>query len=68
MQETRIRFQSLGTYRQISLVGVIALVALRIVVGWHFFMEGSTKVREGGFTSVGFLTAAKGPLAPQFHD
>ncbi len=30
-------------------------------------MEGATKVREGGFSSVGFLGAAKGPLAPNFH-
>jgi len=30
-------------------------------------MEGVTKVREGGFSSVGFLNAAKGPLAPAFQ-
>lgn len=58
----------LSRYRQLSLWAVVALVALRLVVGWHFFMEGSTKVREGGFTSVGFLGAAKGPLADTFHD
>jgi uncharacterized membrane protein YphA (DoxX/SURF4 family) len=30
-------------------------------------MEGVAKVREGGFSSVGFLNAAKGPLAPAFQ-
>jgi len=30
-------------------------------------MEGAAKVREGGFSSQGFLYAAKGPLAPAFQ-
>jgi uncharacterized membrane protein YphA (DoxX/SURF4 family) len=46
---------------------IIALVALRVVIGWHFFMEGTDKVQKGGFSSTGFLSAAKGPLAESFH-
>ncbi|MCY2973300.1 MAG: hypothetical protein NTW52_01395 [Planctomycetota bacterium] len=56
-----------GTYRSIGFWGILSLVCLRVCVGWHFYMEGVAKVREGGFSSVGFLNAAKGPLAPAFQ-
>ncbi len=46
---------------------IIALVLLRFVIGFHFYMEGTAKVRDGGFSSAGFLTAAKGPLAKTFQ-
>lgn len=39
---------------------------LRLAVGWHFFKEGSQKINDGKFSSAGFLSAAKGPFAPQF--
>jgi uncharacterized membrane protein YphA (DoxX/SURF4 family) len=42
---------------------VIALLALRLATGWHFFKEGSKKFSKEGFTSLPFLQAAKGPLA-----
>ena len=38
---------------------------LRIVVGYHFFKEGTTKLKSG-FSSKGFLSSAKGPFAPYF--
>lgn len=40
---------------------------LRIVVGYHFYTEGVTKLKSGTFTSKYFLSAAKGPLAPFFR-
>ena len=43
-----------------------ALMLLRVVVGFHFFMEGADKVKNG-FTAEYFLAAAKGPFADQFH-
>lgn len=46
---------------------MVAIVALRICIGWHFFQEGSDKIRSGKFTSTPFLSAAKGPLAPYYH-
>ncbi len=46
----------------------MAIVALRVGIGWHFYMEGATKVRGNDFSSVGFLTAAKGPLADKFQE
>lgn len=52
---------------KLSFLAILALVALRLVVGWHFFMEGTDKVQKGGFSSTGFLSAAKGPLAKTFQ-
>lgn len=43
-----------------------ALVILRFVVGFHFFKEGTAKLKYG-FDASGFLETAKGPLAPHFH-
>jgi uncharacterized membrane protein YphA (DoxX/SURF4 family) len=46
---------------------VLALVALRLVVGWHFFSEGSQHLADIRWSSEGFLRAAKGPLAPYYQ-
>ncbi len=54
-------------YARISIFGILALVGLRVCIGWHFYMEGVDKVRGGGFSSEGFLVAAEGPLADKFH-
>ncbi len=68
MSESHPRMQSAITnYRLLGFWGVFALVCLRVVVGWHFYMEGVAKVRDGGFSSTGFLNAAKGPLAANFQ-
>ena len=37
-------------------------------VGWHFFTQGVEKVHDPNFSSAGFLSAAKGPLAPLYHN
>ncbi len=52
---------------RLGYLAIIALVFLRFVIGFHFYMEGSTKVREGGFSSYGFLASAKGPFAKNFQ-
>jgi len=57
--------------RYLGTFAILALVMLRLVVGWHFFREGTQKIeydRHRGafrlaFTSEGFLNQAKGPLA-----
>jgi uncharacterized membrane protein YphA (DoxX/SURF4 family) len=54
-------------YLRISLLGMFALVLLRVAIGWHFYMEGVSKVRGGDFTSRGFLGAATGPMADTFR-
>ena len=46
---------------------VLALVALRLVVGWHFFSEGSQHLADLRWSSEGFLRMAKGPLAPYYQ-
>lgn len=44
-----------------------AVVALRLVVGWHFLYEGLWKVMQrGGWSSLGYLTASASPAAPLF--
>lgn len=52
------------------LIVVTALVALRLVVGWHFYKEGAKKLRDqdtAPFTAAPVFAAAKGPLAPLYH-
>ena len=44
----------------------VFLMLLRIVVGYHFYKEGTAKLKSGTFTSKYFLAGAKGPLAPFF--
>ena len=46
---------------------VMALVVLRLVVGWHFFSEGSQHLADLRWSSEGFLRAAKGPFAAYFQ-
>jgi thiosulfate dehydrogenase [quinone] large subunit len=46
---------------------MIALTVLRVLVGWHFFYEGLTKLYNPAWSSAGFLKQAKGPFAAQFH-
>ncbi|MFN7738268.1 MAG: hypothetical protein ACK5O8_19290 [Pirellula sp.] len=52
---------------KLSIPAIIFLVLLRLAIGWHFFQEGVSKVRDGGFSSTGFLSAAKGPFAKKFQ-
>ncbi len=40
---------------------------LRLMIGYHFFKEGTNKLRSGDFTAEYFLRDAKGPLAPRFQ-
>lgn len=56
------------SYARLSYFGIFAIVLLRFGIGYHFYMEGASKVRDGNFKSEGFLKAAEGPLAGQFHD
>lgn len=48
-------------------LALIALVALRLGIGWQFFKEGTDKIQSGKPFSAGFLGSAKGPLAPTFQ-
>ncbi|MBX7071573.1 MAG: hypothetical protein K1X71_00385 [Pirellulales bacterium] len=53
---------------RISLAGVVMLVLLRVTIGWHFLYQGIGKLESANFSSSGFLSQAKGPLADRFHE
>ena len=56
-----------GRYpKKLGFVSVLVLVFLRLVVGWHFYTEGTSKM-QSDFDSSRFLLAAKGPFAEHFH-
>jgi uncharacterized membrane protein YphA (DoxX/SURF4 family) len=46
-----------------TLLAVAALAFLRIVLGLHFFLEGSSHLRDPDWSSAGFRRAAVGPFA-----
>ena len=47
----------------------MAVVLLRLTVGWHFFYEGVWKVNpDNQFSAIPFLAMAKGPAATMFYD
>jgi uncharacterized membrane protein YphA (DoxX/SURF4 family) len=45
----------------------VAIVALRVAIGLHFFSQGLEKLRDPKPFSAQFFGAAKGPFAPYFH-
>lgn len=45
----------------------MALLALRLCIGWHFYKEGVAKVGDESWTAAGFLEAARGPFADQYR-
>lgn len=44
------------------------LMLLRVSIGWHFLYAGIDKLSNPDFTSAGFLSQAKGPLAEKFYE
>lgn len=42
---------------------MISLVALRLMIGWHFFKEGAKKFTEPSFTADPFLRQSVGPMS-----
>jgi uncharacterized membrane protein YphA (DoxX/SURF4 family) len=43
------------------------LIALRLVIGWHFLIEGMEKLHTPSWTSEAYLRESTGPLAPRFR-
>ncbi len=52
-----------ATRFRLSLAAILALIALRLVIGWHFYKEGVTKLQGAPFSSGALFSSAKGPLA-----
>ena len=48
-------------------VQVIALVVLRVLIGWHFLYEGIAKMQQENWSAAGFLLQARGPFAGAFR-
>ena len=44
------------------------LVCLRLVIGWHFLVEGLEKLHTPNWSSEPYLRESSGPLAPYFRD
>jgi uncharacterized membrane protein YphA (DoxX/SURF4 family) len=59
--------QLLKSSYRIGLLAVLAILGLRLAIGWHFYREGADKLVSGEFSSAGFMKVAKGPLTPLFH-
>ena len=53
----------LAVLMRLTLLATLALIALRVVIGLHFFLEGSSHLRDPQWSSVGFRRAAVGPLS-----
>ncbi len=45
---------------------LFSLVALRMLIGWHFLYEGIAKFINPYWTSAGYLQASQGPFADWF--
>lgn len=58
----------LKSCKQCAVLAAATLVALRLVIGIHFFQEGSSKLSNPRPFSAGFFSNAKGPLAPLYQD
>ncbi len=48
------------------MIGVLALVLLRVSIGWHFYSEGIDK-QTGSWSAEPFFANASGPFAEPFH-
>jgi thiosulfate dehydrogenase (quinone) large subunit len=46
---------------------MIAVVILRVFIGWHFLYEGLSKLLNPAWSAAGFLKQSRGPLAGLFR-
>jgi thiosulfate dehydrogenase [quinone] large subunit len=45
----------------------IAIVVMRVAIGWHFLYEGLAKLQAPAWSAAGFLKQARGPFASFFR-
>jgi thiosulfate dehydrogenase [quinone] large subunit len=50
----------------LTTVQMVTVVALRVLIGWHFLYEGLSKLTSDAWSAKGFLIQARGPLAELF--
>jgi thiosulfate dehydrogenase [quinone] large subunit len=51
---------------KLSRSAMIAIIFLRIVIGWHFLYEGLAKLTSPSWSAVGYMRASRGPFAALF--
>jgi uncharacterized membrane protein YphA (DoxX/SURF4 family) len=51
---------------KLGILAVVVIVATRLVIGWHFYKEGTTKLRAKNWTAGPVLAQAKGSFAEVF--
>ena len=51
---------------KLSRSAMIAIIFLRVVIGWHFLYEGITKLTSPSWSAVGYMRASRGPFAALF--
>jgi len=51
---------------KLSRSAMIAIIFLRIVIGWHFLYEGITKLTSPSWSAIGYMRASRGPFAALF--
>lgn len=54
--------------KQLGILLIVTLVALRVAIGMHFFREGINKTRDPKPFSAGFFGIAKGPLDDSYRN
>jgi thiosulfate dehydrogenase [quinone] large subunit len=47
-------------------VQTVAIVVLRVLIGWHFLYEGLAKLTSPNWSAAGFLSQSRGPLSAFF--
>ncbi len=57
-----------GRFPEYGTLQLIALVSMRMLIGWHFLYEGVAKLTNPYWTSAGYLQESKGWLSEIFTD
>jgi len=52
---------------QLPRTAMIAIMVLRVVIGWHFLYEGVSKLTSTTWSAAGYMKASRGPLAEFFR-
>jgi thiosulfate dehydrogenase (quinone) large subunit len=52
---------------KLSRSAMIAIILLRIVIGWHFLYEGVAKLTSPSWSGVGYMRASRGPFSALFR-
>ena len=56
-----------ATRFRLTWAAVLSLIALRVVIGWHFYKEGVSKLQGAPVSSGALFGTAKGPLASWYR-